>query len=101
MFHDEEKVREAAFNAVKKAVDDGLFDLVEETFFNAPKEFASFAEFENNVINVTHSNHELDEKLYTQVKQQFELLAGDDGAHLSIPIRVDLLRRPHPRGHLV
>jgi len=94
LFHDEEKVREAAFNAVKKMVDSGLFDLVEQTFFNSPKNFASFAEFENNVINVTHSNHELDEKLYAQVKQRFEQLAGDDGAHLLIPIRVDLLKRP-------
>ncbi|GMR15033.1 MAG: class I SAM-dependent methyltransferase [Gammaproteobacteria bacterium] len=98
LFHDEEKVREAAFNAVKKAVDDGLFDLVEETFFNAPTEFENFTEFENNVINVTHSNHELDEKLYTQVKQRFEQLVGSDGAHLSIPIRVDLLQRPQTNG---
>jgi len=94
LFHDEKEVREAAFNAVKKAVDSGLFDLVEETYFNAPKEFASFAEFEDNVINVTHSNHELDDELYAQVKQRFEQLAGDDGADLSIPIRVDLLQRP-------
>ncbi len=94
LFHDEEEVREAAFDAVKKAVDSGLFELVEETFFNVPKDFASFAEFENSVINVTHSNHELDENLYAQVQQRFAQLAGADGAHLFIPIRVDLLRRP-------
>jgi ubiquinone/menaquinone biosynthesis C-methylase UbiE len=94
LFHDEEKVRQAAFNVVKKTVDSGLFELVEETFFNSPKAFASFAEFESNVINVTHSNHELNDELYKQVKQRFEQLAGDDGAHMSIPIRVDFLRRP-------
>jgi len=94
LFHDEKAVREAAFTVLKQVVDNGLFELVEETFFNTPKDFASFAEFESNVINVTHSNHELDENLYAQVKQQFERLAGDDGAHLLIPIRVDLLRRP-------
>ena len=32
LFHDEQKVREAAFSAVKKAVDAGLFRLVEEIF---------------------------------------------------------------------
>jgi len=93
LFHDEEEVRKAAFNVVKEAVGSGLFDLVEETFFNSPKNFENFAEFEDNVINVTHSNHELDDELYAQVKQRFEQLAGDDGADLSIPIRVDLLRR--------
>ena len=93
LFHDEQKVREAAFNTEKKAVDEGLFSLVEETFFNSPMEFANFAEFENNTINATHSNHRLDEHLYNLVKQRFEQHIGDDGAHFLIPIRVDLLQK--------
>ena len=94
LFHDEEKVREAAFYAVENAVDEGLFDLVEETFFNSPMKFESFAEFENNTIKATHSSHKLDEKLYALVKQRFEQHIGDDGAHFLMPIRVDLLQRP-------
>ncbi|GMR05578.1 MAG: class I SAM-dependent methyltransferase [Gammaproteobacteria bacterium] len=94
LFHDEQKVREAAFYSVKKAVDEGLFNLVEETFFNSPMKFESFSEFENNIINVTHSSHELDKKLYALVKQCFEQYIGDDGAHFLMPIRVDLLQRP-------
>lgn len=94
LFHDEQKVREAAFNTVKKVVNDGLFELVEETFFNSPMKFESFAEFENNTINATHSNHRLDEKLYRRVKQRFEQHLGDDGAQFLMPIRVDLLQRP-------
>jgi ubiquinone/menaquinone biosynthesis C-methylase UbiE len=93
LFHDEQKVREAAFNTVKKVVDDGLFSLVEETFFNSPMKFESFAEFENNTIKATHSNHMLDEKLYNLVKQGFEQHIGDDGAHFLMPIRVDLLQK--------
>jgi SAM-dependent methyltransferase len=93
LFHDEEKVREAAFNTIKKAVDEGLFSLVEETFFNSPMKFENFAEFENNTINATHSNHSLDEKLYNLVKQRFEQHIGDDGAHFLTPIRVDLLQK--------
>jgi len=93
LFHDEQKVREAAFDTVKKAVDDGLFDLVEEIFFNSPKRVENFAEFENHTIKATHSSHNLDEKLTTLVRQRFEQHIGDDGAHFSIPIRVDLLRR--------
>lgn len=94
LFHDEQKVREAAFETIKKVVDDGLFDLVEEVFFNSPMKFADFAEFENNTIKATHSQHSLDETLYQQVKQRFEQHIGDDGAHFLMPIRVDLLQRP-------
>ncbi len=94
LFHDEQKVRAAAFETVKKAVDDGLFDLVEEIFFNSPMTFADFSEFENNTINATHSQHSLDENLYRQVKQRFEQHIGDDGVFFLIPIRVDLLQRP-------
>ena len=93
LFHDEQKVREAAFNTVKKAVDDGWFHLLEEIFFNAPRKFESFAEFENNIINATHSNHTLDEKLYKLIKHRFEQHIDDDGAHFLIPIRVDLLQK--------
>lgn len=94
MFHDEQAVRIAAFNTVKKAVDDGLFNLVEESFFNSPMRFEDFSEFEEKIIRATHSNHVLDEKLYNQVRQRFEGYIGKDGAHFNMPIRVDLLQRP-------
>jgi len=93
LFHDEKKIRQAAFDTVKKAVDDGLFTLVEETFFNSPMKFENFAEFENNTIKATHSDHKLDEELYSLVKQRFEQHIGDDGAHFLMPIRVDLLQK--------
>jgi len=93
LFHDEEKVREAAFETVRKAIDDGLFKLVEEIFFNSPMRFENFSEFEKNVINVTHSNHKLDEKLYAQVQQRFNQYMGDDGVDFLMPIRVDLLQK--------
>jgi ubiquinone/menaquinone biosynthesis C-methylase UbiE len=93
LFHDEQKAREAAFNTVKKVVDEGLFNLVEETFFNSLMKFENFAEFENNTIHATHSNHTLDEDLYDRVKQRFEQHIDDDGAHFLVPIRVDLLQK--------
>ncbi len=93
LFHDEQKVRKAAFNAVKKAVDEGLFKLVEETFFNSPMKFENFSEFENNTIKATHSSHKLDKELFSLVKQSFEKHIGDDGANFLIPMRVDLLQK--------
>ena len=93
LFHDEQKVREAAFDAIKKAVDEGVFSLVEETFFNSPMKFENFSEFENNTIKATHSTHKLDASLYAQVKQRFEQHLGVDGAKFLMPIRVDLLQK--------
>ena len=93
LFHNEQKVREAAFQAVKKAVDDGLFQLVEETFFNTPGHYRNFSEFENSIIKATHSQHHLNARLYEQVRKSFEKNMGDDGAHFLKPVRVDLLRK--------
>ncbi len=93
LFHDEKKVREAAFDTIIKAVDDNLFSLVEETFFNSPMQFENFSAFENKIIKATHSDHKLDDNLYQQVKQRFEQHLGDDGAHFMMPIRVDLLQK--------
>lgn len=93
LFHDEQAVRQAAFDTVKKSVDDGLFQLVEETFFNSPMRFENFEEFENNTIRATHSDHDLDQALFDLVKQRFEQHVGDDGAHFFMPIRVDLLQK--------
>jgi ubiquinone/menaquinone biosynthesis C-methylase UbiE len=93
LFHDEQKVREVAFEVVVKAVDDGLFNLIEETFFNSPMRFENFAEFEENTIKATHSYHSLDDELYQLVKQRFEQHVGPDGAHFLMPMRVDLLQK--------
>ena len=93
LFHDEQKVREAAFCTIKYAVDDGLFKLVEEIFFNSPMKFENFAEFEDNTIKATFSQHTLDEALYDLVKQRFEQHMGENGAQFLMPMRVDLLQK--------
>ena len=93
LFHNEQKVREAAFHTVKKAVDEGMFQLVEETFFNTRGHYRDFAEFENTIINATHSQHHLDAGLYERVRHSFEKHMGDDGAHFLTPVRVDLLQK--------
>jgi SAM-dependent methyltransferase len=92
LFNDEQNVRESAFNTLKKAVDDGLFKLVEEIFFITTRRYENFAEFENRMINATYSQNHLSEKLYRQVKQRFEQHIGENGAHFLNPVRVDLLQ---------
>lgn len=93
LFHDEREVREAAFEAVRSAVAQGGFELVEQIFFKAPGYFEDFAEFENRIIGATHTEHRLDPDLHARVKAKFEQHLGEDGAHFKQPIRVDLLRR--------
>lgn len=93
LFHDEEIVRRAAFKAIKKSINDGLFTLQEEIFFNTPRNYDNFEDFENRLIKVTHANHSLSKALLGQVREQFSRHMTDNGADFFTPIRVDLLTK--------
>lgn len=94
LFHDEREVREAAFAAVRNAVEQGRLELVGQHFFNTPSNFDDFTDFERKVIGVTHTAHKLTPELRQRVRSRFEEFMGPQGAHFVMPIRVDLLRRP-------
>jgi len=93
IFHDEERVRHAAFDALHRAVAEKRFELVAERFFLAPVAFASFDDFERRVIGVTHTRHCLSSAQLAQVRTAFEAHLGPDGARFRQPMRVDLLRK--------
>ncbi|TXH70442.1 MAG: class I SAM-dependent methyltransferase [Thiothrix sp.] len=93
LFHDEQHVREAAFQQTKAAVDSGLLQLKQQIFFNAVTHFVDFAEFEQRIIGVTHTKHVLSPELYVQVKTAFNQHLQIDGAHFSSPQRVDWLQK--------
>lgn len=92
LFHDEEAVRIAAFNAEKEAITSGKYNLVEQVFFNAPMHFEDFTAFEKLILGVTHTDFVLSPEVFNEVKNKFEQHQGDDGAHFQMPIRVDLLQ---------
>lgn len=94
LFNDEKEVREAAFAAVVRAVDTKVLDLQQQIFFNSPGHYRDFAHFEQRMLNVTHTEHEIDGELHQKIKQRFMQYMADDGAHFLKPSRVDLLRRP-------
>lgn len=94
LFHDEQQVREAAFNATRDAVGSGLFELVSQTFFRAQVRYRDFAEFEQKVINVTHTEHRLSPALLARVRAKFEAHMAEGGADFLAPFRVDLLKKP-------
>jgi len=93
IFHDEERVRAAAFAALRRSVEGGVFELVAERFFRAPVRFDSFAHFQQRVIGVTHTQHCLDEAQLAVVRDRFMRHVKADGATFLQPMRVDLLRK--------
>ena len=93
LFNDEKAVREAAFNALKKAVKAGHFKLEQEIFFQSKSEFSSFAEFEERFLFPSHSDHAIDEALHKKVQAAVEPHLGPDGARFTNPHRVDLLQK--------
>jgi ubiquinone/menaquinone biosynthesis C-methylase UbiE len=94
LFHDEKIVREAAFAAVCRAVEDGCLSLKEERFFNTRSQFDSFEQFDARMIRVTHSDHSLSPELYRAVQEKFATHLTPAGATFLNPQRVDLLQKP-------
>lgn len=93
LFHDEKVVRQAAFAALRQAVDDGRFTLVGQRFFSTASHFDGFDHFEAQVIGVTHTQHRLSPELRDAVRRQFESHLTAGGANFRNPLRVDILRR--------
>ena len=93
IFHDEEKVRTLAYGAINKSIRSKEFLSVDELFFNVPVFFNDFKDFEEKIIKVTHTNHELSAELMQKVKNQFSVNMVDNGANFLMPIRVNLLSK--------
>jgi ubiquinone/menaquinone biosynthesis C-methylase UbiE len=91
LFHDEQTVRQAAFAAVRRAVESGRMRLIEQIFFAAPVQFVDFADFERKIIKATHSEHVLSAATHAEVKSRIEAHAGAHGIQFRAPMRVDLL----------
>jgi SAM-dependent methyltransferase len=94
LFHNEQRVRAAAFAAISAAVDSGLLLSAEEIFFNQPMFFADFEAFERQVIGVTHTRHVLSPATHAEVKALFNAHQQGQGVHFRQPLRVNLLRKP-------
>jgi len=91
LFHDEKTVREAAFAAVCRAVEQGKLALQQQLFFTTRSYFENFEQFDRRMIRVTHTDHSLSPELYAAVKAKFESFLTQDGVTFQPPQRVDLL----------
>lgn len=93
LFHDEQQVREQAFLATQNAVTQGLFELAGEIFCSVESHFADFREFEEQIIQVTHTNHQLSSAIHEKVKRLFNQHVRPQGALFHNPVRIDHLRK--------
>lgn len=93
LFHDERVVREAAFAAEQRAVSAERLALVAQKFFLQPMHFTNFAQYEEQVLKVTHTEHKLSAETYEKVRAKFSEHMTQGGAEFHMPIRVDLLRK--------
>ena len=94
LFHDERAVREAAFAAEQRAVASGRLALVTQRFFLQPMHFAYFAQFDEQVLKVTHTEHRLSAATLEQVRSRFNGHMTREGATFYTPLRADLLSKP-------
>ncbi len=93
IYNDEEAVRQAAFGAVRRAVGDGLFECVSQTFFKTPMHYDNFAEFAKKHFEITHGVRNVTEEQSARVERLFNSHLGPSGVNVSQRIRVDLLRK--------
>jgi SAM-dependent methyltransferase len=93
LFNDEREVRQLAFDALRGAVQAGLFELRAELFFAAPATYPSWEVFEERFLQVTHTQHQISAQLHGRIREAFMAHLTPQGAHFLRPHRVDILHR--------
>jgi SAM-dependent methyltransferase len=95
LFNDEKTVREDAFAAIGRIIEQGTLLIDREIHFLSSSRFEGFAEFERRIIGATHSEFSIDDSLLEEIRGKFSQHLNAEGvAQFLNPIRVDLLRKP-------
>lgn len=92
IFHDEEHVRREAFSATERAVAGPDFELQAQKFFKVRIKMLNFQQFEDRLLNVTHTDHRLTDEQLAEVRRRFESNRSEAGYVFDVPMRVDVLR---------
>ncbi len=93
VIHDEKTVRQAAFDALRSAVDAGLFRAEAEVFIEVPGTYADWESFAGRFLSVTHTELDLDAARRERIRTAFEVHMTPTGAYFMKPHRIDLLRK--------
>lgn len=94
VFHDEEAVRAAALEALRRAAARGVMEAVEERCFDTPVAFRDFDDFAARMMQVTHTALAPDAATVAEARRRFEAHLAPGGARFARPMRVNLMRRP-------
>lgn len=93
-FNDERVVRQAAQDALDRALDRGPWRQQAERRFEMPVRFDDFADFERRMMRPTFADHRIDDAMRDRVRTLYTALAGGDTElRLTRPQHARLLRR--------
>lgn len=93
MFHDEEIVRQKAFNAIKKSVENQDFKLFREIFFQTEVKYNDFKDFEKKQMDLTYNDNEISNKLRMEIETKFNSYNNGKEVTFLKPFRVDILQK--------
>lgn len=93
LFNDEQAVRRAAYQALRRAAQGGGWREVTEHHFQMPVRYADFADFECRSTGVTFADRRWSAETRERVRQRFEVLRPPSGQPFMRPMRVNLLQK--------
>jgi SAM-dependent methyltransferase len=93
LIHDEKRVRELAFEAIRSLAGSEHMQLKAELFFHVPGVYADWSQFEERFLQVTHTRLEIGPERYERIQRLFLSHMGEDGAYFLKPHRADLLQK--------
>lgn len=94
LINDERVVREAAFAALRQAVEAGLFEVEQEVFIEVPGTYENWDQFAARFLEVTHTPLDIGPERREAIRAAFERYMTPQGAHFMKPHRIDVLRKP-------
>ncbi len=93
IFHNEEKVRIDAFEAIQNSVLNEEFKLFREIFFNSQVSYESFEDFKNKQMNLSYNETSVSSQLIAKVQSKYLEYAKDGKTDFLKPFRVDILQK--------
>ena len=79
--------------ALDQALHGAVWEAAAEVRFQMPVHFADFATFDTCMMQPTYADHQIDAPTRVAIQQRFDSHLGPDGAHLTRPMHVRLLRK--------
>lgn len=93
LFHDEGVVRAEAQRALQRTASEGVLKAVSEHHFDIPAHYASYDDFVEKHVEITHSAKNYPPEIADKVRNLLGQHLSPAGADFMKPMRVNLLRR--------